>query len=102
MQLPLEAELNAIFDHVAGIHQGEVADYIPALQAADPDWFGVSLVTVDNHRYDIGDFKQGFTIQSESKPFAYALRWNSAALTRCCSESASNHRAIRLTPSSST
>ncbi|CDO85944.1 hypothetical protein AWC29_13875 [Mycobacterium triplex] len=73
MQLPLEAELNAIFDHVAGIHQGEVADYIPALQAADPDWFGVSLVTVDNHRYDIGDFKQGFTIQSVSKPFAYAI-----------------------------
>jgi glutaminase len=73
MQLPLQAELNAIFDDVAGMQGGELADYIPALQAANPDWFGVSLVTVDSHRYDIGDSEQSFTIQSVSKPFAYAM-----------------------------
>ncbi|MEE3064223.1 MAG: glutaminase A [Actinomycetota bacterium] len=73
MQLPLDAELNAIFDEVAGMDAGKVADYIPALREANPDWFGVSLVTVDSHRYDVGDSEQSFTIQSVSKPFAYAM-----------------------------
>ncbi len=73
MRLPLEAELNAIFDQVGHLTTGEVATYIPALGAADPDWFGVSLVTVDGYRYDIGDVEQAFTIQSVAKPFALAM-----------------------------
>ena len=73
MQLPLAAQLSTIFDEIAGLDAGEVADYIPALQAADPGWFGVSVVTVDSHRYDLGDSTQPFTIQSVSKPFAFAM-----------------------------
>ncbi|WP_082909526.1 glutaminase A [Mycolicibacterium iranicum] len=73
MRLPLEGELRSIFDEVARMSTGEVANYIPALSAADPDWFGVSIVTVDGQRYDLGDVEQTFTIQSVSKPFAYAI-----------------------------
>ncbi len=73
MRLPMEVQLSAIFNKVSSITSGEVATYIPALGAADPDWFGVSVVTVDGHRYDIGDVEQAFTIQSVSKPFAFAL-----------------------------
>lgn len=71
--LPLAAELREIFEEVRQLTEGEVATYIPALGAANPDWFGASLVTVDGQRYDFGDVQQSFTIQSVSKPFAYGM-----------------------------
>jgi glutaminase len=52
---------------------GTVADYIPELAKADPQWFGISLVTVDGKSVDVGDHQQSFTIQSISKPFVYGL-----------------------------
>jgi glutaminase len=51
---------------------GEVASYIPELTKADPDWFGICLVTMDGVAYSVGDAGQMFTIQSISKPFVYA------------------------------
>jgi glutaminase len=52
---------------------GRVADYIPELAKADPEWFGISVVTVDGQVIEIGDYRQAFTIQSISKPFVYGL-----------------------------
>jgi glutaminase len=52
---------------------GAVADYIPELGKADPDHFGIGLATLDGHVYEVGDTKIGFTIQSMSKPFVFAL-----------------------------
>src|SRR5712672_2402231 len=49
------------------------ADYIPELGKADPDHFGISLVTIDGHVYDVGDTRIPFTIQSISKAFVFAL-----------------------------
>jgi glutaminase len=72
-QLPLDAELFALFEKVRRRRGGEVATYIPALAKADPDWFGVSLVTVDGGSYHLGDSEQPFTIQSVSKPFVFGL-----------------------------
>ena len=72
-QLPLDAELFALFEKVRRRGGGEVATYIPALAKADPDWFGVSLVTVDGGSYHLGDSEQPFTIQSVSKPFVFGL-----------------------------
>lgn len=57
----------------AGGDEGELADYIPELAAADPDRFGAALCTVDGTVYAVGDAEHRFTIQSISKPFAYAL-----------------------------
>jgi glutaminase len=50
---------------------GEVATYIPELGKADPEWFGICLVTADGQIYQVGDCDQDFTIQSISKPFVY-------------------------------
>jgi len=49
-----------------------VASYIPELTKADPNWFGICLVTMDGVAYSVGDSEQLFTIQSISKPFVYA------------------------------
>ncbi|WP_193128685.1 glutaminase A [Gulosibacter sediminis] len=52
---------------------GEVANYIPELANVDPDQFGVALCTPEGMQYDAGDAAVEFSIQSASKPFAYAL-----------------------------
>ncbi|NJQ02054.1 glutaminase [Streptomyces zingiberis] len=52
---------------------GEPAGYIPELAAADPDRLGAVFATVDGKVYGAGDVDTEFTIQSISKPFAYAL-----------------------------
>lgn len=52
---------------------GEVASYIPELAKANPDWFGIALVTATGSVYEVGDTRQEFTIQSISKPFVYGL-----------------------------
>jgi glutaminase len=55
--------------HVAG----EVATYIPELGKADPDAFGLCLVTADGRVFQAGDCDRPFTIQSISKPFTYGM-----------------------------
>lgn len=52
---------------------GQVATYIPELALADPNWFGISLVTVDGQSFDVGDSQQPFSIQSVSKPFVFGM-----------------------------
>lgn len=52
---------------------GTVADYIPQLALADPEWFGICIATTDGQVYEVGDTRQPFTIQSMSKPFTYGL-----------------------------
>lgn len=48
-----------------------MANYIPELAKANPDWFGICLVTTTGAVYEVGDSQQPFTIQSISKPFVY-------------------------------
>ncbi len=69
-----------VLDHLAQLHQehrgvtdGRVADYIPELAKADPNWFGICLATTTGAVYEVGDSRQPFTIQSISKPFVYGL-----------------------------
>ena len=50
-----------------------MATYIPGLAKANPDWFGICLVTAAGDVYEVGDSRQPFTIQSISKPFVYGL-----------------------------
>ncbi|PWS43959.1 glutaminase A [Streptomyces sp. ZEA17I] len=52
---------------------GKPADYIPQLGLADPEAFGLALVSMDGHCYSAGEADVPFTIQSVSKPFVYAL-----------------------------
>jgi len=57
----------------ARVNTGEVASYIPELKKANPDDFGICVVTMDGVVYEVGDSDVPFTIQSASKPFAYCL-----------------------------
>lgn len=68
-----QAYLEALHRDLATLDAGAVASYIPELLKADPAWFGVALVTVDGHVYQVGDSRQPFTIQSISKAITYGL-----------------------------
>ena len=70
---PIRDQLEALHREYAQIHDGEVATYIPELGKADPDWFGICVVTTNGGVYEVGDTRQEFTIQSLSKPFVYGL-----------------------------
>jgi glutaminase len=59
--------------HAARHVRGRVADYIPELLTADPNWCALALVSVEGHLYQAGDADRPFTLQSISKPFVYAL-----------------------------
>jgi glutaminase len=52
---------------------GEVATYIPELGKADPEDFGICVVTSDGRVFETGDSDRLFTIQSISKPFTYGM-----------------------------
>jgi len=58
---------------IAELRGGQVADYIPELGKADPDWFGVGVATVDGAVHEVGDSAQLFTIQSISKALVFAM-----------------------------
>ncbi|MGW5573660.1 glutaminase A [Nocardia thailandica] len=65
--------LDGVYARCRDDTSGAPADYIPELAAVDPDRFGVCLATADGQVYGVGDVDTGFTIQSISKPFTYAL-----------------------------
>lgn len=70
---PFRAYLNDLHEKYQGVTAGKVADYIPELATANPDWFGVSVVTCEGQVFEVGDCNQLFTIQSISKAFFYGL-----------------------------
>ncbi|WP_437126479.1 glutaminase A [Nocardia mangyaensis] len=65
--------LDEVFAACRDDTSGAPADYIPELAAVAPDSFGLCLATADGLVYEVGDTEIGFTIQSISKPFTYAL-----------------------------
>jgi glutaminase len=69
----LLAGLNELHLRYRELGEGAVADYIPELARANPDWFGICVVTTDGQVYEVGDYDHRFTIQSISKPFVYGL-----------------------------
>src|SRR5215207_7273055 len=70
---PVLEYLEQLRREFAPLNQGKVATYIPELAKANPDWFGICLVTANGTSYEAGDSRQPFTIQSISKPFVYGL-----------------------------
>lgn len=76
-QLPgaaaVEGLVRAAWERYAPIADGKVADYIPALAAARPDWFGLCVAAVDGTLHAAGEADRAFSIQSISKPFVFAL-----------------------------
>lgn len=74
----LTAFLEQLHHRYQPLRQGHVASYIPELAQANPDWFGISVVTADGQQFHVGQTSQPFTMQSIAKPFVYGLaleRW---------------------------
>ena len=68
----VDAALKAAHAKYAGLDEGAVADYIPALAKVDPKIFGIVVVTVDGKVYSVGDITSEVSIQSISKVFNMA------------------------------
>lgn len=73
MKTPVPDYLAHVLDQCHANTEGALADYIPELAAANPNRIALALSTIDGTIYSSGDDEVEFTIQSMSKPFAYAL-----------------------------
>ncbi|OTG78016.1 glutaminase [Acinetobacter sp. ANC 5054] len=73
MKTPVPDYLQHVLAQCHSNQLGALADYIPELAQADPNKLALALSTVDGTIYSTGDDEVEFTIQSMSKPFAYAL-----------------------------
>lgn len=69
----IQAFLEHLHQRYHDLNDGQLASYIPQLEKADPNWFSISLVTVDGQVFQVGNVEQLFTIQSISKVFVYGL-----------------------------
>src|SRR4051794_24687352 len=67
------AAVTEAYERYRANRDGAVADYIPVLAEASPDWFGISVVGARGRSFEIGDVERTFSIQSVSKPFVFAL-----------------------------
>ncbi|XP_037035921.1 glutaminase liver isoform, mitochondrial isoform X2 [Bradysia coprophila] len=66
-------DIEEIYWNCKSNRDGKVAAYIPQLQRVNPDYWGVSVCTIDGQRFSIGDVNVPFTLQSCSKPLTYAI-----------------------------
>jgi glutaminase len=69
----IQSALQETYDEVKMIHGGKNADYIPELAKVNPNYFGITIITVDGTVYSAGNTNIPFAIESVIKPFAYAL-----------------------------
>jgi glutaminase len=70
---PFQMYLSDLHESLCSVTDGVVANYIPELAHANPNWLGICVATVDGRMFAVGDADQPFTIQSVSKPFMYGL-----------------------------
>jgi glutaminase len=70
---PFRTYLTELHKKYQAINDGAVADYIPELALAKPEWFGICVVTAEGQVFEVGDCDQLFTIQSISKAFVFGL-----------------------------
>ncbi len=70
---PINDQLEELHRKFSKVVDGKVASHIAELARANPEWFGICIVTTNGGIYEAGDTRQEFTIQSISKPFVYGL-----------------------------
>ncbi len=70
---PFRNYLNDLYEKYQSLNDGAVADYIPELALAKPEWFGICVVTHEGQVFEVGEWDQLFTIQSISKAFVFGL-----------------------------
>jgi glutaminase len=69
----LQRLIDEMYDEFRDLNDGQVATYIPELAKANPNDFGISIVTEDGRIFEVGDCDRPFTMQSVSKPFTFGM-----------------------------
>jgi len=69
----LQVVIEELHERYKPLAEGQVATYIPELSNADPEAFGIALVSAEGQVFQTGDTDLPFTIQSVSKPFTFGL-----------------------------
>jgi glutaminase len=69
----LQTAVEELHERYKGLTDGQVATYIPELGHADPEDFGISIVSAEGQVFEHGDTSRPFTIQSISKPFTFGM-----------------------------
>ncbi len=62
-----------IYEKAKSHTEGNVATYIPQLGRVNPEYFAVSICTIDGQRFSLGDSTIPFCIQSICKPITYCI-----------------------------
>lgn len=65
--------ITKIYNKLKNTSGGKNVDYIQELAKVDPTLYAISICTVDGETFNIGDYKNNFSIQSCSKIFTLAL-----------------------------
>jgi glutaminase len=74
--MDFESILNDVYTQVnQSPNHGIVADYIPELGKAKPEKLGLSIHTLDDQIYAVGDADEKFSLQSISKVFALTMAY---------------------------
>lgn len=66
-------DITKIYNKLKHTTGGKNASYIPQLAKVNPDLYAISIYTIDGQRFDVGDYKKEFAIESCSKVFSLAL-----------------------------
>jgi glutaminase len=69
----LQLLIEDLYEKYASLNDGNVATYIPELGNANPEDFGICLITSDGRVFEVGNCDRAFTIQSISKPFTFGM-----------------------------
>jgi glutaminase len=67
------SDIKQIFEETRKYVQGDVPSYIPELANVNPDWFGISLCTIDGQTFSYGDSDVLFSLQAAVLPLTYCL-----------------------------
>jgi glutaminase len=91
--------LQHLYEKYLPLTKGRTTDILPQLQAADPNTFAISAVSVEGNVCCVGDFEKPFSIQSISKPFVYGLALEDhGAKPMCAAKSVWSPPEMRSTP----
>ena len=70
---PFYNYLQELYERYQCLDDGTVANYIPELALANPQWFGICVVIPKGKFFQAGECQRLFTIQSISKAFIYGM-----------------------------